>query len=883
MYVLGVRELCQQLAEGTTSQKRRAWRSLIWESGLWHGCQEALRRADAGAMLSSSYDYLSDRWDRGPLLTLPNGDATTIEQQLGEARRMVAAALVGALGRSPSASPPPPLCSSLTQWSARALGEDAGPEAGPLAHDLPEACHTLRLRHWFRRLGDALPQKVAQVAVAQDTALSLLESRSAPGGGGRPLRVPVLLARGAEGFLVWLWLERLDGGFGQFFQAPSTRLDPLRPELRAAVEKAWRTVEGEMALPLDQDIRWWMSNLPRGENREPVPVTGNSLEAAAAAGLMLFAQGRLYRPSCAISAALQEDGTLGPVDGLSGEAPKLWAARSLRPGDGPALVVVSPGNRLSAAEATEWEARGVHVLGAETLREALEHAAGEAAEAMPQRQTAEGGRRKAEGNRVVILHTRGTGQEEHVLRLLQNSLRARGFQVSLDCSPEGMIDWAREIEQRIHTADVVLPLLSEASVQSEMLAYEVQVAREAAQQTGSPRLIPVWIGEPGPLPEPLAGIIGPLHGCCWPGAGHDDLLLQELTATLTRPLEPLSAAQREQLIPPTGVLTLDSRYYLVRASDAEFRAATQRRDSIVRIKGARQVGKTSLLARGLQEARQQRATVILTDFQVLNQPHLDSAESFFRTLARWIAKQLHLDTSLEEIWDPLQGPNWNFREFMLYEVLERAETPVVWAIDEVDRLFPRPFASEAFGLFRSWHNERALNPDLPWSRLTLALSYATEAHLFLSDLNQSPFNVGTRILIEDFTVEQAADLNERYGAPLRGGAELEACHLLMGGHPYLTHRALHHMAVQNLEFRRLAAVADREDGVFGDHLRRLLISLAREPLLCEAMREVLQGRPCPDSDRFYRLSSAGVVTGDSPQTARPRCGLYARYLERQLL
>ena len=40
----------------------------------------------------------------------------------------------------------------------------------------------------------------------------------------------------------------------------------------------------------------------------------------------------------------------------------------------------------------------------------------------------------------------------------------------------------------------------------------------------------------------------------------------------------------------------------------------------------------------------------------------------------------------------------------------RIQEPLVWAMDEVDRLFPCPFRSEVFGLFRSWHNARATEP-----------------------------------------------------------------------------------------------------------------------------------------------------------------------------
>jgi eukaryotic-like serine/threonine-protein kinase len=57
---------------------------------------------------------------------------------------------------------------------------------------------------------------------------------------------------------------------------------------------------------------------------------------------------------------------------------------------------------------------------------------------------------------------------------------------------------------------------------------------------------------------------------------------------------------REQLEPVGGAVPLDSKFYIVRSTDSEFQSAIARQDSIVLVKGARQVGKTSLLARGLQ-------------------------------------------------------------------------------------------------------------------------------------------------------------------------------------------------------------------------------------------------------------------------------------------
>jgi hypothetical protein len=328
-------------------------------------------------------------------------------------------------------------------------------------------------------------------------------------------------------------------------------------------------------------------------------------------------------------------------------------------------------------------------------------------------------------------------------------------------------------------------------------------------------------------------------------------------------------------------MTLDAPTYVERTSDSAFRAALDRGDSIVRIKGARQMGKTSLLSRGLQYARSRGVIAVTVDFQLLNAAHLESIESLLRTIGNWLLKQLSLDLSLDDVWDPLQGASWNLRDLML-EILDRVPARIVWGLDEVDRLFTCEFRNEVFGLFRSWHNDRALNPDLPWNRLTLAMSYATEAHLFLEDLNQSPFNVGTRITLQDFTPGEVADLNQRYGSPLRDNRELAEYCALLGGHPFLTHRGLHEMASTGVSLADLRRRAEHADGPFGDHLRRLLMLLARDAAMCEAVRALMAGKPFPSPDQCSRLWSGGVVVGDTPESVRMRCRLYEGYLGRHL-
>lgn len=485
--------------------------------------------------------------------------------------------------------------------------------------------------------------------------------------------------------------------------------------------------------------------------------------------------------------------------------------------------------------------------------------------------------------RVALLYKRNAQPDEAILKLLETQLLANGCSVFIDRHLKVGVEWAKEIERQIRSADAVIPLLSAGSIHSEMLAYEVSEAYKAFQAQGTPRLLPVRIAYTGPLSEEIAGVLDPVQQILWESPADDSRLVSELLGAIQNPTEPVSTLPLEKLEPVGGAVALDSQFWIIRPTETEFRASIARQDSIVLLKGARQMGKTSLLARGLQQARAAGAKCLQTDFQKFNAADLETVETLYLAISERIADQLDLDVIPQDVWNPKRGANVNFERFLRREVLGKIDGPVIWAMDEVDRLFTCSFGSEVFGLFRSWHNERSLDPSGPWARLTLAIAYATEAHLFITDMNQSPFNVGTRLTLEDFTLDQLTDLNRRYGGPLRNAGEITRYYRLVSGQPYLTQRGLNAMVSQHLDIASLEAQADRDEGLFGDHLRRFLILLVRDPQLCDAMRDVLRGKPCPGMESFFRLRSAGVLSGTSVQDARCRCQVYATYLSRHLL
>lgn len=510
--------------------------------------------------------------------------------------------------------------------------------------------------------------------------------------------------------------------------------------------------------------------------------------------------------------------------------------------------------------------------------------------------------------KVVLLYKRDSQPDESLMRFIEDSLSQKGYSVFIDRHLNMGVEWAREIEQQIRSADAVITLLSSSSIYSEMLGFEIEIAHEAGQlHEGHPRLLPVRVQYTGPLPEPLASILDPIQYFLWEEESDNLGLITEMLESLKGVNAPEEVAEAEP--PPAkatptpkppspkpsagfsrppalesmgGAVPLNSEYYVTRPVDGELHAAIDRGDSIILIKGARQMGKTSLLARGLQHTRECGSRAVSTDFQKFNAACFTSVDKLYQTLAESLVDQLDLPTQPAEVWDKHRGPNANLERFVRREVLAHLDKPLAWGLDEVDRLFATPFGSEFFGLVRSWHNERALDPAGPWGRLTLAIAYATEAHLFISDMNQSPFNVGTRLALEDFTAMQTAELNRRYQNAIKSQDDLTRFARLVSGHPYLVRRGLHELAACKMSFDAFEEQAPSDSGIYGDHLRRVLVLLARDPSLANVMRGIMAGEPCPTPESFYRLRSAGLITGHTPEEARPRCRLYTMYLRRHL-
>ncbi len=300
-----------------------------------------------------------------------------------------------------------------------------------------------------------------------------------------------------------------------------------------------------------------------------------------------------------------------------------------------------------------------------------------------------------------------------------------------------------------------------------------------------------------------------------------------------------------------------------------------------------------LLIRTLEKAVEAGKRAVFLDYQLIERDALTDADKFYRRFCDWVTDELEMENRVAEFWDSPLGNSQRCTRYFSRYLLKELDRPLVLAMDEVENLFDTPFRSDFFSMLRSWHNARANVATPVWKRLDLALVTSTEPYQLIENLNQSPFNVGEVINLEDFTRQQVADLNQRHGSPLSDDEERLLMNLL-NGHPYLTRRALYLVATGRAGVADVFAQATDDRGPFGDHLRYhlfrvhdkgdLVAGLFRvhdKGDLVAGLCEVMRRNTCDDETIFFRLRGAGLVQR-SGQSAQMRCPLYEGYFREHL-
>ena len=236
-----------------------------------------------------------------------------------------------------------------------------------------------------------------------------------------------------------------------------------------------------------------------------------------------------------------------------------------------------------------------------------------------------------------------------------------------------------------------------------------------------------------------------------------------------------------------GTLRRDAPSYISRVADQNLYKFLQAGEFCY-VLTARQMGKSSLMVRTAVRLRDNGTRVAVLDLTGLGQNL--TAEQWYNGLLERVGQQFGREDELEDSWlrFPQLGPMRRFMRAISDSVLSGLNDRAVIFVDEIDAVRSLPFSTdEFFAGIRECYNRRSVDPQ--FERLTFCLlGVATPSNL-IQDTRTTPFNIGHRIELSDFTEEEATPLIQGLGAnDAVGLALLQRVVYWTGGHPYLTQR-----------------------------------------------------------------------------------------------
>jgi WD40 repeat protein len=310
---------------------------------------------------------------------------------------------------------------------------------------------------------------------------------------------------------------------------------------------------------------------------------------------------------------------------------------------------------------------------------------------------------------------------------------------------------------------------------------------------------------------------------------------------------------------------------------------------------SRQMGKSSLMTQMVKQLREHNVAPAVLDLS--NQGFNLDARQWYNGLLEQLGRRLKLDDEIEDFCldhrslSPLQLWQQALRDVVLEAMPDQQ---VVIFIDEIDVVRSLPFSTdEFFAAIRACYNARTEDPT--FARLSFCLlGVATPADL-ISNPKLTPFNIGTRIELTDFSREEARSLEVGLGQDAAVNRVLmDRIYYWTSGHPYLTQRLCQAVAADDAHLTAgsvdacaarlfLSVKAQRQDSNLSFVQQRMLPMEEEQRVgLLTLYAKVLSGKSVLDSDTVAYVSElklAGIVQAVSGRLA-VRNRIYAQVFDR---
>ena len=332
-----------------------------------------------------------------------------------------------------------------------------------------------------------------------------------------------------------------------------------------------------------------------------------------------------------------------------------------------------------------------------------------------------------------------------------------------------------------------------------------------------------------------------------------------------------------------GTLPPETESYIEREADRVLLAKLSA-GRFCYVLNSRQMGKSSLCVRTMKRLQESGANTSFVDLTKIGGKNV-TAEQWYAGVVMDIGRSLNLRQEFLQFWKENQhlSPVQRLFEAIREVALAKANGSLVIFIDEIDATRSLPFScDEFFASIRECYNRRVQDPV--FERLTFCLLGVAVPSDLINSPTSTPFNIGERIYLRDFTPEECTPFAQGIGGDRNASDLVKRVVHWTGGQPYLTQSLCAAVAadvtirttddVDDLISRDLFAPTARETNInLADVGNRALMAgeLEAEPEkfksdLLSAYLRVWHGKPMADDEAnrvAALLKMSGILRSES--------------------